>query len=666
MRMQFGSRSRHVPFSFSCLAFSLLISFATAHAATQSVPTGSDPQANGDNFQNAVFGAACGDTIVLQAGATYATRVTAVNSYGPQGYPFQLPNKSCAAGQYITIQSSQAASLPTGRISPSNVGSMATLATNSNSWVIEAAQGAGNYQFIGIEFTNTANVTANKGFNPTLVMASPQYIPYGNWSHDMVFDRVWIHPYDDVTNPSGTTRSAAFAIRLDGANQTIKNSYISGFCCFEPNATTVAQSEGIAIPAGPGPVTITNNFVEAFGWNIFTGGSGAFPNPANQTTISGATLTGATFANTSNLLVGDYVALNVPTYTNNANVGSNYYVVAIDAISGNNVTYHGVGADAIRTPLPADGATASWRGVRIVGMTVTQNTFSKRTEWCSGQYGVSKSVWEMKDGSNVLFEGNVVNIPRGCAPINPAFSLNQDGGSPWMASNNNTFRNNLFLGLERMVAVQGYAYHSQVPPTGTLTITNNLFDGTPRVSFIETSANPSPTSNWVVTHNTVRGVTNSIFHDISDGRQPVANVTFQDNIVTSGAYFFNPNSSYPGKIEDHNVIINNSGSAAPSYMSGDFVVTSDAAVGFVNVSAADAGGDYHGYALASTSPYKGKASDATDPGVNFSLLDAALSGSGGTTGGGGGTTAGSSGTTSGGGTTGGGSVLPAPTNLTVK
>ena len=107
------------------------------------------------------------------------------------------------------------------------------------------------------------------------------------------------------------------------------------------------------------------------------------------------------------------MSLDVPAYTNGANISTNAYVVVIDSINGNSVTYHGVGPDAIRAPLPADGTRASWRGVRIVGMTVTQNTFSKRAEWCSGQYGISKSVWEMKDGSNVLFEGNVVKIPPG-------------------------------------------------------------------------------------------------------------------------------------------------------------------------------------------------------------------------------------------------------------
>jgi hypothetical protein len=50
-------------------------------------------------------------------------------------------------------------------------------------------------------------------------------------------------------------------------------------------------------------------------------------------------------------------------------------------------------------------------------------------------------------------------------------------------------------------------------------------------------------------------------------------------------------------------------------------------VGFVNVSGADAGGDYHGYGLGGSSPFKGRASDGRDPGVDFAALDAALGGS---------------------------------------
>ena len=55
-------------------------------------------------------------------------------------------------------------------------------------------------------------------------------------------------------------------------------------------------------------------------------------------------------------------------------------------------------------------------------------------------------------------------------------------------------------------------------------------------------------------------------------------------------------------------------------------MASDQQVGFANVVNADLGGDYHGYALAASSPYKGKASDGKDPGVDFAALDAALSG----------------------------------------
>src|SRR5206468_3776019 len=152
-----------------CLSLALMVFCSVANAAVVVVPTASDPLVNGDNFQSTLNAAGCGDTIVLQAGAQYQTRVSFVNNYGPAGSPFRLPNKSCAAGQYVTIQTSALSSLPSGRISPSNISLMATLATNTTSWTIEPAPGAGNYQFIGIEFTNTSNLTTYNGFNPVLI-----------------------------------------------------------------------------------------------------------------------------------------------------------------------------------------------------------------------------------------------------------------------------------------------------------------------------------------------------------------------------------------------------------------------------------------------------------------------------------------------------------------
>src|SRR5215813_2801591 len=74
----------------------LFISASTSLAATLVVPNGGDLQA-------AINSAAPGDTIILDAGATYRG-------------PFTLVNKS--GDSYITIQSSRASEIP-GRVTPS-------------------------------------------------------------------------------------------------------------------------------------------------------------------------------------------------------------------------------------------------------------------------------------------------------------------------------------------------------------------------------------------------------------------------------------------------------------------------------------------------------------------------------------------------------------------
>ena len=82
----------------------VLISILTisASAATLVVPAGG-------NLQAAINGAAAGDTIVLDAGATYTG-------------PFTLPAKS--GDSYTTIQSSRISEI-TGRVTPSQSGLLA-------------------------------------------------------------------------------------------------------------------------------------------------------------------------------------------------------------------------------------------------------------------------------------------------------------------------------------------------------------------------------------------------------------------------------------------------------------------------------------------------------------------------------------------------------------
>ena len=110
---QVGSQTGQLPktlpilsaFLFSVLVF--LGSTQNVRAATITVPAGGD-------LQGAINAAQPGDTIVVQAGATYLG-------------PFTLPNKS--GSSYITIESSRAAEI-NGRVSPAQSYLLAKLRSN--------------------------------------------------------------------------------------------------------------------------------------------------------------------------------------------------------------------------------------------------------------------------------------------------------------------------------------------------------------------------------------------------------------------------------------------------------------------------------------------------------------------------------------------------------
>src|SRR5262250_2219130 len=102
----------------------MLGSVTGAMATTWTVPTGSDPVANGSGFQSSLNQAQCGDTIILQAGATY------------QG-SFVLQYKGACTGtdaDYITIQTS--ATLPSGRLDPKTQAASLALLRSVNDRVI--------------------------------------------------------------------------------------------------------------------------------------------------------------------------------------------------------------------------------------------------------------------------------------------------------------------------------------------------------------------------------------------------------------------------------------------------------------------------------------------------------------------------------------------------
>jgi hypothetical protein len=228
----------------------------------------------GDNLQDAIDSAKCGDTLALQAGGVF------------QG-SFFFPQKSCDDAHWIIVRSSSNAELPPERtrITPCYAGIaslpgrpdlrctsvrnvMARLELNSDngSGPIQFSDGANHYRFIGLEITRAPNA-------PITALA---FRKAPGTVHHIVFDRVWMHG----TAQDETARGIALQGMTDVA---VVDSYFSDFHCVAMTGScTDAQtlSNGGGRQPG-GPYKIVNNFLEASGENILFGGAPATMTPAD-------------------------------------------------------------------------------------------------------------------------------------------------------------------------------------------------------------------------------------------------------------------------------------------------------------------------------------------------------------------------------------------------
>ena len=237
-----------------------------APGSTISVSASSD-------LQSALNSAQCGDTIALQAGATFSGN-------------FTVPAKNCDDSHWIIIRTAapDSALPPEGtRITPCYAGvaslpgrpafSCPTPANVMARIVFEGigsqpiilASGANHIRFLGLEITRTS--PGNVVYDLVSVQSR------GTMDH-LVFDRVWMHG----TAKDETTRGIA----LGGSTYVaVTDSYFSDFHCI---ATTGACGDSQAINGGlgdqpMGPYKIVNNFLEASGENLMFGGGEATQNP---------------------------------------------------------------------------------------------------------------------------------------------------------------------------------------------------------------------------------------------------------------------------------------------------------------------------------------------------------------------------------------------------
>jgi hypothetical protein len=229
--------------------------------------------AAGGDLQSALNNAVCGDTIELQAGATFSGQ-------------FVVPAKNCDINHWIIIRTSAPDSaLPAEgqRATPcyagfaslkgrpkyscpkaKNVMANVEMATAGNG-PLQIANGADYYRFVGLEITRPAGTPG-----PAVLIAGR-----GTADH-IVFDRLWLHGAAQDETSSG--------INLDGmTNAAIVDSYFSDFHCI---ALTGSCIDAHAIAGGvsdtqDGPFKIQDNFLEASGEAILFGGGPATMTPAD-------------------------------------------------------------------------------------------------------------------------------------------------------------------------------------------------------------------------------------------------------------------------------------------------------------------------------------------------------------------------------------------------
>ena len=226
----------------------------------------------GGNLQTALNNAQCGQTIQLQAGATFSGK-------------FNVPAKNCDINHWIIIRtSSPDSALPAegqrmtpcyagvaslvGRpqyscSNPANVLAKVQMQTKGDG-PFQLASGANFYRFIGLEITRPAG-TPGGG-----ILLSGQ----GTSDH-IIVDRSWLH---------GATQDETHdGVNLNGmTNGAVIDSYFSDFHCIVGGVCTDAHTiAGGVSNTQDGPFLIQNNFLEASGEAILFGGGPAILTPSD-------------------------------------------------------------------------------------------------------------------------------------------------------------------------------------------------------------------------------------------------------------------------------------------------------------------------------------------------------------------------------------------------
>jgi hypothetical protein len=198
----------------------------------------------GGDLQAAINIAQPGDTVLLQAGATFVGN-------------FVLKAKSGSSTNYITIRSSAPdSSLPGSnvRITPAYAAQLPKLRSPNTAAALRTEPYAHHYRLMFLELKANAN-----GAGDIVRLGSSEQNTLGSVPHHLILDRLYIRGDANVGQKRG--------VALNSAHTDVLNSHISDI------KSASQDSQAIGGWNGPGPFNIVNNYLEGAGENVMFGGA---------------------------------------------------------------------------------------------------------------------------------------------------------------------------------------------------------------------------------------------------------------------------------------------------------------------------------------------------------------------------------------------------------
>ena len=264
-------------------------------------------------------------------------------------------------------------------------------------------------------------------------------------------------------------------------------------------------------------------------------------------------------------------------------------------------------------------------------ITIRGNHFYKNPSW-RGVWTV-KNLLELKSARRLLIENNVFENNWADAQTGMAIvikSANDGGTGPWQGTTDVAFRYNIVRNSPQGLNISAHPEPNTVVPVARVRVENNLFENIG-------SFNGTVSGRMLILLQDLHDVTiahNTMIHNYTaEGQMMISDVSFggarnivmRDNVGTKGgpygAVMYSGARIGTASLEafangswsfDRNVVIGLDQEFVPWHPQSSYYAPTMASVGFTNP-----GGDY---SLSGSSPYKGKATDGTDPGADFAGL----------------------------------------------